>query len=129
MKRIIRKTSSHVHVTYKNGGFTNNLNAENFAIEAEDARVICSMDFSGNERTRHKDSNSYLDARELQENSSNVAFFQIFEESLMREIRAAVMTHKDAAWTVEIRFKDGKSHSYPVSLEGDNSIVQMNMLQ
>ena len=48
MKRTIRKGSSGVHVTYKNGGFSNNLRGESFTLEDDGDRIVLSIDLSPN---------------------------------------------------------------------------------
>jgi hypothetical protein len=127
MRREIRKAYSEVHITYQNENYTNNLNAENFTIDANPERVIWSMDFSTNQRTRHKDSNSYLDAQQLLEDWGNVKFFQIFEEKLCKEIRDVADNMEPTPWFVEMRFKDGEAHTLPVRLRGHNGMIQMNV--
>jgi hypothetical protein len=87
------------------------------------------MDFSTNQRTRYKDSNSHLDVQELLEDWANVKFFQIFEERLCREIKDATKSMRPTPWVVEIRFKDGEVHILPVSIRGSGDMVQMNVIQ
>lgn|SRR6185437_14890588 len=129
MKRSVRKGPSHVHVTYKNHGYSNSLHAENFTIDANEERVLWSMDFALNGRKRNKDSNCCHDVKELEEDKANVAFFQMAEDSICSEIIRANSLYPDAVWTVEILFERGSHRYEDVGLEGDRLMVQINVAE
>lgn len=63
MLRTLRKTKAHVSLTYGHT-FTNNLYAENIAAGIDDT-VTVSFDLDCNLRTRNKQTNTYVDARDL----------------------------------------------------------------
>jgi hypothetical protein len=75
-------------VTYKNGGFTNNLWAKKSTIEIRDDTLILEMDLSSNFRVRNKRSNTYLDAVELSEQRSEIAFIQLDSAILLEPLSA-----------------------------------------
>jgi hypothetical protein len=66
------------------------LKADNFTLEADDGRVLFSMDFSRNKNPRAKDSNSYHDVQELLEKSLKLHFFQIHLEPWLVDLVSAV---------------------------------------
>lgn len=63
MLRTIRTTKAHVSLTYART-FTNNLYAENISAGIDET-VTLSFDLNCNLRTRNKQTNTYVDARNL----------------------------------------------------------------
>jgi hypothetical protein len=117
MKRSLRKGYEHVHVTYRDGGYSNNLNADDFSVEADDDRVLFSMDFSRNKNPRAKESNSYYDVEELLEKSSEVKFFQISLAPWLVELVSELRSHPNAKRKVQWTFKGGESFTHTYALE------------
>jgi hypothetical protein len=117
MKRSLRKGYDHVHVTYRDGGYSNNLNADTFTLEADDDRVLFSMDFSRNKNPRAKDSNSYHDVQELLEKSLRVHFFQIHLEPWLADLVSAVRYHPNAKWEIKWKFREGEIFTQSYALE------------
>lgn len=119
MKFSLRKGSDGVYVTYRRFGDTDSLMARDFALEADETRVLFSMDFSASERTGHKDSNLFLDVQKLIEQASDVASFEIQIEKWLDPFAAALKKHRGAVRELEIRFKDTPSRLYRYYLEAD----------
>jgi len=70
MKKPIHKSSVSIHLSYFNGGYTNNLNCDNVSIEINANTVIYAIDLGCNFRVRNKKSNCYYDVCEfLEENA------------------------------------------------------------
>lgn len=65
MKYSLRKTPSHLHLTYKYGEATGGLLGRNLLLEADGNLLTLEIDLSANLLTRNKQSSWYLDAVEL----------------------------------------------------------------
>jgi hypothetical protein len=68
MKYSLRKTPSHLHLTYKYGEATGGLLGRNLLLEAEGNLLVLEIDLSANLLTRNKQSSWYLDAVDLSSN-------------------------------------------------------------
>jgi hypothetical protein len=126
MKRLLRKTAFHiVNVTYRNGGFTNNLSAREWSIETMGARIRLSFDLSPNQARGSEQSNSFFDARELEEKFAGVEFFQLEKADwLVRGLEYALTeATRPAHFEFELLFKDGTVRSFPVWLNVDEHSV------
>jgi hypothetical protein len=55
MKKSLRKGIFHLHATYKDGNFSNNLMAEGLTIEVAGNTVILEMDVGRSLRVRSKE--------------------------------------------------------------------------
>ena len=65
MKRRLRVTRAAVDVQYSNGDYSNNLVGTDFALQGDATETVFSVDLSLNVSTRHRESNSFLDAEEF----------------------------------------------------------------
>jgi hypothetical protein len=122
MKRLLRKTAFHiVNVTYKNGGFTNNLSAREWSIETTGDRIRLSFDLSPNQARGSEQSNSFFDASELEENFAGVEFFQLEKADWLVKGLEYALTEVTAAaqFDFELLFKDGTARIFPVWLNMD----------
>jgi hypothetical protein len=95
-----------------------------FTLEANEKRVLFSMDFSASERTRNKDSNLYIDVQSLIENFADVQQFELSREKWLDPLAAALKQHRNASWELEIRFKDSPSRSYRYAPQADEHSVR-----
>ena len=68
MKYSLRKTPSHLHLTYKYGEASGGLLGRNLVLEADGNLLTLEVDLSGNLLARNKSSPWYLDAVALSEN-------------------------------------------------------------
>lgn len=68
MKHSLRKTPSHLHLTYKYGESNGGLLGRNLVLEAEGNVLTLEVDLSGNLLARNKSSPWYLDAIGLSSN-------------------------------------------------------------
>jgi hypothetical protein len=68
MKYSLRKTPSHLHLTYKYGEANGGLLGRNLVLEAEGNRLTLEIDLSANLLARNKQSAWYLDALGLASN-------------------------------------------------------------
>ena len=107
----LRKGHASVHVGYL-GGWTDTLHAKEFTLQANEERLVLSVDLSPNERVRNKDSNCYHDICRLLEDLMAVKYFEFWPEPWLRPLAQAVMEYPDAAHQIEVRFKDGSTHRY-----------------
>ena len=120
MRQSLRKGTAHVHVTYRNGNYTNNLNGMNFEVQADEQRVTLSIDMSGNQRAGSESSNSYADVIELQEDAADIHFIQLDMDGWLSPLLDAMKEHRYAIWQVEFAFKDGRTHVMPFRIHADN---------
>jgi hypothetical protein len=68
MKYSLRKTPSHLHLTYKYGEANGGLLGRNLVLEAEGNVLTLEVDLSANLLARNKSSSWYLDAVDLSSN-------------------------------------------------------------
>jgi hypothetical protein len=120
MQQSLRRGNIGVHVTYRRFGNTDSLWACDFTLEADEKRVLFSMDFSASERTRNKESNLYIDVQSLIENSADVHQFELPREKWLDPLAAALKQHRNASRELEIRFKDSPSRTYRYALDVDD---------
>ena|ERR1035437_3649786 len=128
MKRYLRKGNEGVHVTYRPFGNTDSLVARDFTLEADEKRVLFSMDFSASERTRNKDTNLYMDVQALIEKVADVQQFQLSIEKWLDPLASALKKYRNASHELEIRFKDSPSHTYQYDLIADKHSLWFNVL-
>ena len=96
------------------------MSASEFTLQAGEDKVVLSMDFSPNERTRSKHGNSYLDVQQLKEDASNVWFFQISKEKWLIPLATELKRYPNATRVLELKFKDGASIAFPYELDGQS---------
>lgn len=68
MKQSLRKTPSHIHLTYKYGECSDSLLGRHFSLSDEESVLTLLIDLTSNFQTRSKASPSYLDADNLAHN-------------------------------------------------------------
>lgn len=127
MKVSLRKGNQGVYVTYRRFGETDDLVACDFTLEADEKRVLFSMDFSASERTRHKDSNLYLDVQKLIEQMNDVERFELSIEKWLNPLAAALQKRRQAVRELEIRFKNAPRKLYRYDLETDKYRLLFNI--
>ena len=76
MRRTIRKTSAGLYVAYEAGG-TNSLRGQAFELDVNEKAITLSIDLSANLRTRNKRGHSYIDAIDLSERHSSLAYIDL----------------------------------------------------
>lgn len=129
MKPSLRKGKCHIHVTYKNGGFTNNLWASNLTLEVHDDMVVLEMDLSSNFHVRNKSSNSYLDAVELSEQRSQIAMIQLDGAVLLEPLSNSWKQLRTPKLVVVLFFADKSSIQYEAKPKALEISVQLTMLR
>lgn len=127
MMQTLRKGNEHIYVSYLNGGWSNSLSASDFVLEAEPERVVLSMDFSVNQRTRSKNGNRYLDVLQLIEKVSGVEYFQLTWEPWLDPFARALNNFPDATRELKVLFKDRTTHTYGYRLEVGDFNVTFNV--
>ena len=76
MKYSLRKTPSHLHLTYKYGEASDGLLGRHFTLEVQDRLLILAIDLTTNFHTRNKAAPAYLDAVSLVHNHHKLKFLQ-----------------------------------------------------
>jgi hypothetical protein len=76
MRYALRKTPSHLHLTYKYGEASDGLLGRNFMLEVEGHVLTLSIDLTPNFHTRNKSAAAYLDAVSLARNHHKLRFLQ-----------------------------------------------------
>jgi tetrahydromethanopterin S-methyltransferase subunit B len=128
MMQTLRKGNESIYISYLNGGWSNSLSASDFILEAQPERVMLSMDFSVNQRTRRKDGHSYMDVMQLIEKVSGVEYFQIQRDKWLDPFARALNSFPDATRELKVLFKDGITHTYRYRLEVADFNVTFNVM-
>ena len=76
MKYSLRKTPSHLHLTYKYGEANGGLLGRNLVLEVDGNQLTLEVDLSGNLLARNKQSPWYLDAIDLSSNHHKLKSLQ-----------------------------------------------------
>ena len=123
MKRILRKTSAGVSITYSTGNFSNNLTGTNFAVEVNDGCIKVSIDLSCNLRVRNKQSNCFFDANELAEDHSLLKSLQLNNEHVIDGLIKTTQANPDADWELELSLVEKGLFNYSISVSFSNGSV------
>ena len=76
MKYSLRKTPSHLHMTYKYGGGADGLIGRNFTLEVQEPVLTVTIDLTPNFHTRNKTASAYLDAMNFSHNHHKLRYLQ-----------------------------------------------------
>jgi hypothetical protein len=119
MSRPFWRAGEHISIVYRSGGYTHNLHASDFVLEASTRSIVLSIDVGRNERARNKDTNRYLDAKELRERYSDLKQVQIRKHKSLTPFYRACDTYKSAPMELELRFDGGLVHRLSCDLRID----------
>jgi len=129
VKISILRGSSLIHVTYKNGGFSNNLRADHFALEVAGSAIVLSFDLSPNFRTRNKQENSYLDAVELAESRADLAFVELDRNLVLEPLHREWQRTADPKLMLAISLGDRGELQYRVRPEVKQISVRFSVIE
>jgi hypothetical protein len=76
MKYSLRKTPSHLHLTYKYGEGSDGLIGRDFVLDVEERVLTLEIDLAPNFHTRNKGAPAYLEAVSLARNHHNLRYLQ-----------------------------------------------------
>ena len=76
MKYPLRKTPSHLHLSYKYGESSDGLMGRHFMLEIDGRVLTLSIDLTPNFHTRNKGASAYLDAVNLAHNHHKLRYLQ-----------------------------------------------------
>jgi len=76
MKYSLRKTASHLHLSYKYGEGSDRLTGRNFSLEVDGRVLTVGIDLTPNFHTRNRSAAQYLDAINLTHNHHKLKFLQ-----------------------------------------------------
>jgi hypothetical protein len=96
MTRPFWRAGENFSIVYRRGGYTHNLHASDFIVEASTRSIILSIDLGKNERARNKDTNRYLDAKDLRERHSDLKQVQIHKHKCLTPFYRACDTYQSA---------------------------------
>lgn len=99
----VRKGSTHLHVSYGHT-FSNNLSGYDTQIRVEPTFEI-RLDLSPNLRTRSKQSNTYLDARDLADGEiARLKLLQVYDDRLLEAIARSMrrLSAPPRTWTLTL---------------------------
>ena len=102
MVRSIRKSTTHLGLTYSNGNYTNNLFCKNIEIDTTTKTNKVILNLEGNLRVQNKEVNSYADAKELIEEHRDLSLIQISEDQVTQALIAAEKKNPSYPWQLEI---------------------------
>jgi hypothetical protein len=112
----LRKGDELVYITYLDDRLGSRLYASDFRLDADDKRVLLSMDFSKNERSRSKDGTLYRAAKELIAQVSDIKSVQIPINKWFGIFESQLEEFPGALRELELRFKDAPSRIYRYDL-------------
>lgn len=112
MQKTLRKSTAPVSITYKSGGFSNNLFAGPSSMDERNGFAYLILDFSGNLHVRNKRQSCYEDACELADRTTEVRTFQI-NGQIIKEFAARVKLPSDK-WRLEIFLAEKGTFTYSV---------------
>lgn len=101
MKYSLRKTPSHLHLTYKYGEATGGLLGRNLLLEADGNLLTLEIDLSANLLARNKQSPWYLDAVDLASNYHKLKSLQCPDNL----VRARLIRAWDAVADPKLRMR------------------------
>lgn len=128
MKRSVRKKTSGVSVTYKNGNFSNNLIGNNFELDLRENIIEFHLSLEPNLRVRNKESNCFFDAKELIEDFTLLKELQIDEEKIYEEVSSKLKSNPDLPWKLTLHFGSDGSYSHETKPEVDKPSVWFSII-
>jgi len=114
MKKFLRKSDTRISVYYDSGNYSHNMHGRNIAIDTGDSRNLVFIDLSKNYRSRNKESNSYLDIIEIQEDADDLTSITIHEEKLIEPIGREMESKTTNKWKIELNLGGGKIRIFSV---------------
>lgn len=114
MKFSLRKGSSHIHVTFKDEDYSNNIIGELFEIEYENSINRIYINIESNLKQKNKLTNSYSDTRELIRKAEHIKFVQIDEEQVIKGLLKAYNKNPKNSWELVLHAGSDKSFKYIV---------------
>ena len=115
--KTARKGSTGIHVSYGHT-FSNNLYAENSRVWSEGPDIEIRLDLNGNLRSRTKQDNMYMDARELADGEiDRLELLQIDHDRLLDTLRRALkgFAGEPQTWYLTVELKG--DHRFEVEPE------------
>ncbi len=95
MKYSLRKTPSHLHLSYKYGEASDGLMGRDFTLEVDDGLLTLGIDLTPNFHTRNKAASAYLDAISLAHNHHKLRYLQCSDNLVRaRLIKAWEQVHQ-----------------------------------
>lgn len=123
MKRIIRKTSFGVSVTYKNGNFSNNLNGKNATILVENNVLYFTIDLSPNLRVKNKAANCFYDINELADDHLLLDTLQIDDDGILKGLAKVWKNNQNANLQLQLDIAEKGFFKFLVSVSGSSGSV------
>jgi hypothetical protein len=115
MKHSLRKTPSHLHLTYKYGEAAGGLLGRNLALHVEGDTFTLEVDVAGNLKARNKLSPWYLAAVNLQRNHHKLKSLQCPDNLVRGRLIRAWESVAHPKMRMRLVLGDGMSYLYLVS--------------
>lgn len=129
VKRRLRLTRAAVDIQYSDGDYSNNLVGTDFALQGNTTATVLSVDLSSNFRTRHGESNSFLDAEEFARKPASLESVHIADAQIAAGIAAQRQQNPNSRWRLELDLGEGRVFTYSVQCIADLSHVTLQVLE
>lgn len=129
MKRSIRKKTYGIHVTYRDGEFSNNLLARNMTLEQNVDDITLGIDLTKSLRIQNKSSNTYLDALHFQENYENLGFMQLDSKIALEHLIQAWKASENPYLILCVQLSETGFISFEVKPKSESLNIQFNVIK
>lgn len=119
----LKKSSIQISIEYSNGNYTSNLRARNSEFDKSNGINKLILDLEGNLRTNNKSTNSYYDAKELIEDYKELKSVQIFDATIISNLRN--LRDPSLDWLLEIRLGNKLKFNYPIEISGSSKSIDI----
>ena len=116
-----------MHITYQNGGYSNNLWAQNSTAELVEECVLFTLNLDSNFRIKNKQSNQFLDATELVESASKLKFIQIDDAQTLSGLERFWKEANKPPIKLALSLGDHGVANYSVDVESKEHYVQFDV--
>lgn len=124
----LRKSCSHLHVSYTDEDYSNNLSGTDFCLNSSNEANSLSINLVGNLTQRNKQTNSYSDALDLIEKHSMLEQVQIDEQVVIEGLLKAYKTNPSATWYLELSFGEKGCFKYQIKPSLENGSVFLDIV-
>ncbi|GAA5218772.1 hypothetical protein ACFSJ3_15965 [Corallincola platygyrae] len=128
MKVSLRKTYSHIHVSYADDDYSNNLSATDFCLHTTSDTHKLSINLIGNLNQRDKQANSYADAVAFVEKHELLKMVQIDERKVLEGLLKAHKSNPAAKWVLEVALGSRGTFNYQVKPSRKNDSLFLDVV-
>ena len=113
-----RKGDAVIHISDRQGGFSNNLTVQNSRVFSEGPDIEIAMDLNGNLSSRSKQDNAYLDARDLASGGlDELSLVQVDDDRFIDVLSTRLQGFRDRPRTWYLTLELEGDHTFEVEPE------------